>query len=200
MVFNNIVYNEILMKQLNAVVVALILGLVGQGVLAQEEKQQNHTKNVYDASTDAPEAVQIKSLSKKDFSKYACDVCEKYGFDGPKEISCEEDRVNLLNKLRDLRKEKFKQLSDPKVRADEAAKKKVQDEMKSLTDEIKYFPNLASNRLVEEAEKIVNTPPSLAMNRIPYGALLNSPWRAFRVEKQNSIFDAKKYFDPMNSK
>lgn len=125
-----------------------------QSALAEEQSKQQ--QSVYDASTTAPETVQIKSLNKEEFSEYAAEICEKYGFDGPKEVTTEDDRVKLLNKLRTLRKEKFKELSDPKVRENEADKKQVLDQMKSLTDEIKSFPFLTITLL----------PP-----KMPYGAL-----------------------------
>lgn len=150
-----------------------------QGVFAEESKpteSKPKEQSVYEASTTAPETVQIKSLSKTEFSKFAVGICEKYGFDGPNEISAETDRINLLNKLRDLRKEKFKQLSDPKVRQDKAAKKKVQDEMKTLTDEIENFPNLISNKINELWKWAMSPSPPVKRERIPYGALVYPKW------------------------
>lgn len=137
--------------------------------------EENYPNSVYQASTRAPEMVHIKSLTKCEYSKFATDICEKYGLDGPKEISNEEDRAVLLNKLKDLRKEKFKELSDPKVREDAEAKKHVQDRLKSLTWEINFFPNLITNKVAKTGEKIINDPPPLNNSRIPYGALLDGP-------------------------
>ncbi len=125
------------------VLISCLFGISIQASFAQDKTQsKTEPQSVYEASTTAPEMVQIKSLNSQQFSKHAIDLCEKFGLDGPKEISKQEDRDLLLKKLSELRKEKFKELCDPIIRENEVEKTRVQNEMKMLTEIVNKFPEL----------------------------------------------------------
>ncbi len=120
---------------------AALLTLSPVYALAQEE--QTKPISVYEASTVASELPVTRTLSLEEFSTYAGEMCKKYGLEGPTEISSPSDRTQLYSEMSAARKVLFKQLCDPKIREDAAAKEKVQAQMKSLSQDLSYFPNLA---------------------------------------------------------
>lgn len=120
---------------------AALLTLSPVGVLAQEE--QPKPISVYDASTVAAEMPKVKSLTAEEFSVYATEICKKYEFDGPKQVNSSTDQTELYQKLSEARKLLFTRLCDPEVRIDSVLKEKLQSQMKSLTEDIRSFPELA---------------------------------------------------------
>jgi hypothetical protein len=120
---------------------ATFLTLSSVGALAQEE--QPKPVSVYDASTVAAEMPEVKSLTVDEFSSYATEICKKYEFEGPKQVNNSADQTELYQKLSEARKLLFTRLCDPEVRKDSALKEKLQSQMKSLTEDIRSFPELA---------------------------------------------------------
>lgn len=100
-------------------------------------------QSVYDASTVAAETPKVKSLTAEEFSAYATEICKKYEFDGPKQVNSSTDQTELYQKLAEARKLLFTRLCDPEVRKDSVLKEKLQSQMKSLTEDIRSFPELA---------------------------------------------------------
>ncbi len=118
-----------------------LVTLAPLGGLAQEE--QPKPISVYDASTVAAEMPEVKSLTAEEFSAYAAEICKIYEFDGPKQVNNSTDQTELYQKLSEARKLLFTRLCDPEVRRDSALKEKLQSQMKSLTQDIRSFPELA---------------------------------------------------------
>lgn len=119
----------------------ILLTLSPVGTLAQEERSE--PISVYDASTVTAEKPEVKSLTFEEFSAYATEICKKYEFDGPKQVNNSTDQTELYQKLTEARKVLFTRLCDPEVRKDLVLKEKLQSQMKSLTEDIRSFPELA---------------------------------------------------------
>ncbi|MBP7861577.1 hypothetical protein KA183_07835 [bacterium] len=123
---------------------AALLTLSPVGALAQNRAMNDAPeKSVYDASTVAAETPKVKSLTAEEFSVYATEICKKYEFDGPKQVNSSTDQTELYQKLSEARKLLFTRLCDPEVRIDSVLKEKLQSQMKSLTEDIRSFPELA---------------------------------------------------------
>jgi hypothetical protein len=123
---------------------AAFLTLSSAGALAQNWAMNDAPeKSVYEASTVAAVKPVIKSLTAEEFSAYATEICKKYEFDGPKQVNSSTDQTELYQKLSEARKLLFTRLCDPEVRKDSVLKEKLQSQMKSLTEDIRSFPELA---------------------------------------------------------
>ncbi|MDX2108134.1 MAG: hypothetical protein SFY67_17195 [Candidatus Melainabacteria bacterium] len=124
------------------VLVAICL-LPGEVVWAQGWQMNDApADSVYDASTQAAEKPEIKTLSLDQFSAYGADISKKYQFEGPLEVKGPEEVAELKKKLTEARKKLFTRLCDPEVRKDETLKSELQSQMKSLTEDIRTFPKL----------------------------------------------------------
>ncbi|QQR58373.1 MAG: hypothetical protein IPG59_02435 [Candidatus Melainabacteria bacterium] len=124
-----------------------------------QEVQPDSSSSVYEASTVAAEKPVVKSLTAEEFSAYANEICKKYEFDGPKQVNSSTDQTELYQKLTEARKLLFTRLCDPEVRKDSVLKEKLQSQMKSLTEDLRSFPELAG------FGKVV-VPPSLKLKKL----------------------------------
>lgn len=90
----------------------------------------------------ATENVEVKTLSAKDFSKYAAELCKRLKISGPTQITSLAHRQSLLTTLSRLQLDKVLQLENVEIKDDAKAKAKIQSELDVIVKEIQRFPNL----------------------------------------------------------
>lgn len=95
----------------------------------------------------AAEKVEVKTLTAKEFSKYAANLCKKLKLSGPTEVTSLAHRQSLLTVLNRLQLEKELQLDSADIKEDAKAKAKIQSEFNVLVKELHRFPNLHYKRV-----------------------------------------------------
>jgi len=98
-------------------------------------------------SAEAESNTGIKTLTAKEFSKYAINLCKKVNLIGPTEITSLAQRDSLLSSLYRLKMDKLIQLENSEIEKDPKAKAKIQSEISSLEKELKKFPQLHYKRV-----------------------------------------------------
>ncbi|MBP7861576.1 hypothetical protein KA183_07830 [bacterium] len=95
----------------------------------------------------AAENVEVKTLSAKEFSKYAANLCKKLKLSGPAEITSLAQRQSLLTVLNRLQLEKELQLDSVEIKENAKAKAKIQSEINVIVKELHNFPKLHYKRV-----------------------------------------------------
>lgn len=151
----------------------------------------------------AAENVEVRTLSAKDFSKYAADLCKRLKISGPIEITSLAHRQSLLAALNRLQLEKALQLDSDEIKKDAKAKAKIQSEIDEIVKELQKFPNL----LYKRADGYFDRNPSyltLAPTSASYPATIGSSYSSLALSESRypiltHVVTKKRTFPPFDA-